>query len=436
MTMDKRGQGAPSATYVRMIALAITMAVSVMAISACAGRHRGTNSPGSGPGSGIDGEAGAEGSGDRQPVAKYELEPMRIDVVGVDDSGDPILWSYDARSLLDEGNAALAQDDVDLALERYQLLLEKFPASVLVVAARYNMGLAYEARGDYDSAIAQYRQIVRTDGASGAREPHEWRDTIDAHLRLAAVQAEIGRWADARQTLEALRRHPQLSANLSHSDRTEAAARLGYVALEQEDYEFADNVLRDGLTYYRALTQPIERSEFAAMGYYYLAQVAHRQARAMPLRLPTEQMKSDLDAKTALVRQAYDRYVDVFQVQHPYWGTAAGYQMSQIYKELWDDIAAAPVPPELNEDARGYYVSEVFSESRVLLEKALAGHLKNIELAEAYGEATEWSRASRSEADTIARLLAMGTDLSPAPESEPAPASASEPAPAPAPEQP
>jgi tetratricopeptide (TPR) repeat protein len=324
----------------------------------------------------------------------YDLEALRIEVAGRSADGEPELVAYDAQALLDAGNDALARGRADEAVARYEKLLREFPESRLAAAARYNLGLAHEARGEHERALELYRLLAADDTLG--------RDAVDAHVRMAAVLAELGRWSEARQALVAL----LARSDLTHADRIEGLARLGYVALEQQDFAAAETHLGEALQTFEKLTTRLETLYFVAMARYYLAQIPHRQFRARPMRLPDQQLERDLAAKAGLVTLAYDRYVEVLSVHDAYWGTAAGYQMSQIYKELWDDVTSAPIPTQLSPEAAGYYVKEVHARVRPMLEKAMEGHLRNLELARTYGTDTEWSAASRVRADEIAELLA------------------------------
>lgn len=332
-----------------------------------------------------------------EPTRTYDLEPVRIEVVGKDAAGEPVLEAFDARTLLDQGNDALARGRPEEAIAHYERLLAMFPGSRLAPAARYDIGLALEAQGEHDAALARYRMLA-DDGGLG-------RDSIDAHKRMGAVLAELSRWTEARAALEELLARD----DLTHSDRIEGMARLGYVTIEQKDFTAAEAVLREALAYYEKLTGTLDSNYFVAMSHYYLAQIPHRQFEVIPMRLPDDQLQRDLQTKSELVRLAYDRYVDTLQVQNVYWATAAGYQMSQIHKQLWDSIVLAPVPPQLGPEAAEYYVAEVHAQVRVLLEKAMKGHMRNIELAEAYKTSTIWSDASRGQAAELAQILARET---------------------------
>jgi tetratricopeptide (TPR) repeat protein len=375
------------------------MIAMAMLVAACGARHTtGPVAPQANTPATASSTAAGQGTGEdtaaRPGERVYDLEGIRIEVAGRTAEGEPELVAYDAQGLLDTGNDALARGRPDEAMAQYEKLVASFPGSRLVPAAIYNLGLAHEARGEYDQAIARYRRL--------AEDPALDRDGVEAHQRIAAVLAELGRWSEARDALTAL----LARNNLTYGDHIEGLARLGYVALEQQEYAAAETHLRAALDVHAKMTGTLDSLYFVAMSRYYLAQIPHRQFRAMPMRLPDKQLERDLAAKAELVALAYDRYVEALQVTDAYWGTAAGYQMSQIYKELWDDIVAAPIPTQLSPEAAVYYVKEVHARVRGMLEKAMDGHLRNVELAGVYGTSTEWSEASRVRADEIAALLA------------------------------
>src|SRR6185436_10663095 len=102
------------------------------------------------------------------------------------------------------------------ALALYRTIIDQFPESKYASASHYNIGIVHEARGEIDLAIAAYRDLVKTYPTG--------RDSIDAHMRIAALQAERDQWVESATTLtEILAR-----TDLEHADRIEALARKGY----------------------------------------------------------------------------------------------------------------------------------------------------------------------------------------------------------------
>jgi hypothetical protein len=117
-------------------------------------------------------------------------------------------------------------------------------------------------------------------------------------------------------------------------------------------------------------------------------------------------MIADLEAKRVLAVKAYDFWKESLGYRQAYWATASGYQMSQIFVELWEAHVTAPYPARIDEATRPTYVAEVHDRVREHLEKALEGHRMNVELAKAYGVETDWSRASGEQAARVMELLA------------------------------
>ena len=115
---------------------------------------------------------------------------------------------------------------------------------------------------------------------------------------------------------------------------------------------------------------------------------------------------ADLDKKRVLAVEAYERWKEALGFKQAYWATASGYQMSQIFVELWEAHVQAPYPKRVAADARATYVTEVHERVKEHLAKALEGHRMNVELAKAYGVETTWSKASAKKAAEVMELLA------------------------------
>jgi len=118
---------------------------------------------------------------------------------------------------------------------------------------------------------------------------------------------------------------------------------------------------------------------------------------------------ADLEQKRVLAVQAYDKWKESLGFRQAYWATASGYQMSQIFVELWDVTVKAPFPKRIDAHTRDKYVVEVHDRVREHLAKALEGHRMNVELAKAYGVDTQWSKGSAQQAVLIVDMLAKDT---------------------------
>ena len=322
----------------------------------------------------------------------YDLEEIKL-VVSRDPGGDPSIDAVAPSLLLDQGRAALAAGKPQEAIGLFRRLAAEFPASRLAPSALYYVGVVLEGQGDVTAAIGAYRDVV-------AKFP-TGKESLDAHLRIAGLAAERKDWKTADATLgEVLAR-----TDLDSGARLEAQARLGYVLLEEGKPTEAEASLRAALaTWNRAIR--IDDHYYIAMAHYYLAELKHRAFAAVPLRTPLDELKEDLGKKEALAAAAYDEWKEALELQDPYWALAAGYQMSQIFLELWQTAVTSPFPDGLDPAARSYYTAEVHDRVRRHLTTAFDGHEMNVKLAQAYGVSNAWSEASKTRALQIAAILA------------------------------
>ncbi len=298
--------------------------------------------------------------------------------------------------LFREANDAAHAGATEHALAVYRRLVTEFPESKYAPTSLFDIAAIYDHRGDYPATVATLRELVKAYPTS--------RESVSGHLYIAAVQAEHNDYADAVTTLdEALAR-----GSLTYADRVEAFSRKGYCLLELHRDAESEAALNSAIAEWKQ-APPIEDVYYAAMAHYYLGELAHRQFTDAPLRLPDDQLVADLEHKRQLAVIAYDRWKEALGFRHVYWATAAGYQMSQIFVELWSATVKAPYPAHVAPTARGTYNAEVHLKSREHLEKALEGHRMNVELAKAFGVDTAWSRGSAQRAAQVMELLAKDT---------------------------
>jgi Tfp pilus assembly protein PilF len=334
------------------------------------------------------------------PVSTLEMEAMRIDVERT--PAGTRARSYDARSLLEDGDEALVLRRFDEAIAAYDKLLQDFPDSSLAVAALYQAGQASEGKKDYAAAAARYRRLVETTSAAPATR----EDSKNAHFRLGAVLAESDRPAEAARWLERVLGFDDLSAD----ERLEALARLGYVHLEAGDAVAAEDVLRQALGFHRDVqgTTRLETTYWIGMAQFYLGEIPHREFLAIPMRYPEEQLQRDVERKSQLLLLARDRFVKTIEYRNPVWATAAVFQIASMYKAFWDHWMAVPLPDGLAAAEASEYTRQVNEEPglRRLLERSLHYHEKNLAMAREARVTTGWSQQSGVEASAIRALLA------------------------------
>lgn len=322
-----------------------------------------------------------------------DLDIIRIRAGGQAPGGEPELTSVASADLFRAANELAQAGTTQAAIAQYRQLIADFPESIYAPVALFNIAAIFDRQGDVPSTITTLRDLV-------ARYPTA-RESVEGHLYIAALQSDKAQWADALATLDAALARP----SLTYADRIEAHARRGYVLIELARYADAEPALAAAIAEWRRSPR-IDDPYYIAMAHYYRGELAHRKFAEAPVRLPDDQLVADLEARRVLAVQAYDRWKESLGFKHAYWATAAGYQMSQIFVELWEVTVKAPYPTKLAPAERSRYVAEVHDRVREHLEKALEGHRMNIELAKAYGVETTWSKGSEQRAVQVMELLA------------------------------
>lgn len=322
-----------------------------------------------------------------------DLDIVRIRATPRGVGGEPEMSAVSSAEMFKKANEQFKSGNTMAASTMFRELVHEFPDSMYAPVSMFNIAAILDGQGDYKGTVAALRELIKT-----YPDAHE---SIEGHMYIAALQAEHKEYATASATLaELLARQ-----NLTFEDRLEAFARRGYVELEQAHLDDADKLLEQAIAAWRAAPR-VEDPYYIAMAYYYRGEIVHRRYTDAPVRLPDEQLATDLENKRLIAGKAYDLWKESLHFQNAYWGTASGYQMSQIFVELWEAHVKAPFPKRIDAATRPKYIAEVHDRVREHLDKALEGHRMNVELAKAYGVDTVWSQASAKKAAEVMELLA------------------------------
>jgi tetratricopeptide (TPR) repeat protein len=343
-------------------------------------------------------------TGDGSHLLVKDPRVIDLDIIRINAS-DPGNTAVATADIFRDAGEAVKAKQTDAAIALYRKLVTEFPESNYAPISLFNIAAILDGRADLAGTIEVLRELVKNYPSS-----HE---SIEGHLYIAALQADHQLWADASATLDAA----LARTNLSYADRVEGFARKGYVELEQHHLDQAEVALDAAIDAWNKAPR-IDDTYYIAMAGYYRGEVAHQRFIAAPIRLPDDQLLKDVEQKRVLAAAAYDLWKSALRHQQAYWATASGYQMSQIFVELWEATVKAPYPAHVAVGARPAYVQEVHDKSREHLEKALEGHRMNIELAHAYGVDTQWSKGSEVQAVRIMETLAKdssGSYLTPDP---------------------
>jgi len=356
---------------------------------------------------------GAARSGDARRV---DMEPMQF--VARKTPAGVVVLHRDAESLFRAAGAALEQDRPLEAVLKYETLLAEFPASAFAGAARYNLGLAYEKAGRFLAAAAAFERVV-----AQAETP---KDALDARFRIAGCYESLEDWSRAVATLERILLEP----TLTDEEQAEARVRLGMALLETRHLDEAEGVLQAVIG--RRKTGPprplLMAKNLLAQAQYGLARIDHLRFSGAPIRLG-EIMASDIQEKARTFLKAQSSYLRTMSYKDRLWSSASGLKIGTLYEDFYNDLMAAPVPPELTHEESEVYFEELRRVIRPLVERAIFVYEKNLRLAEGLGADDDVLDETQSRLDRLRDYLQPTPEEQP-PGSDPAaPATTGEPAP-------
>jgi tol-pal system protein YbgF len=121
------------------------------------------------------------------------IEPIKVTVDGLEFNAEP-----DEKKAYEDALAIMRTGDFDKALQAFQTLLKRWPASGYLASVQFWSGNAQYGRKDFREAVAQFRAFL-------AGAPNHPR-APEAMLGLANSQVEMKDVRAARKTLEDLQK--------------------------------------------------------------------------------------------------------------------------------------------------------------------------------------------------------------------------------------
>lgn len=331
--------------------------------------------------------------GEAKDPRVVDLDIIRITASTRGVGGEVVAEHVATADLFKQANDAAKAKESERAIALYRRIITEFPESKYAPISLFNIAAILDGRGDYAGTLSALRELVKS--------YPDARESIDGHLYISALQSEHEDWPEALATLDDILKRQ----NLTYQDRIEVFARRGYILIQTHRWDEAGVALDAAVAEWRRAPH-IEDPYYIAMATYYRGELAHQKFIEAPVRLPDDTLVADLEHKRVLAVEAYDKWKESLGFHQAYWATASGYQMSQIFVELWRITVTAPFPARIDAATRDKYVTEVHDRVREHLAKALEGHRMNVELAKAYGVETTWSKGSAQQAVQIVDLLA------------------------------
>ncbi len=366
------------------------------------------------------------------------LQPVSLPVMNIE-SAELGRTRFAAIQSLDRGNALFSADKFAAAEVAYRSVVAKFASSAIAELALFNIGLCRESVRDFRGARVVYEDWLARFSASDLE--------AETRLRFVGVLSELAQLHKAQEQLAILKKNKDLTKVQS----VQVSTRLGYVLFLSKDNRGAKKHFEKAIAGYLSLPDSAVSSDtsdrhgpefYAAMASYYLAQLLHKKFQDVSHGSSLEQSRKDatfasgdtttgeipvetvsafqvdviqgLQKKSHFAAAAYDRYKQTIRYRQPHWATAGGYQMSQLFVELWEAVQLAPVPVSLDRSQRQLYKKRLEEKTRSLLEKAVKGHLQNIQLGKALGYTTVWTEASAIRVlEVLEILLVLSNSIHP-----------------------
>lgn len=321
-------------------------------------------------------------------VSEYEADPILIRVTR---DGEEFVGEHiEASEVFQHAYYDFQARRYDDAAANYQVIIDHFPDSRFYLAALYNGGLAYEEIDQWEQAARAYRTIVE--------EFADADEALNARFRLAGALHELGRYDEVDELLRAV----LLNDELRHFDRSEAHVRRGKALLAKGDWSDAEVSFRTVLDTNNSANININDRlssdhRFIVLAHFGVGQANHGRMNEIPLILPPDKMRVDLEQKADYLLAAQGAYIRALREHHPHWSVAAGYKIGRLYQDFYLDIFAAEVPDDLTEAELAYYFEELRNKIEVLVDRALHVYERNLSFSRrvAVGpDAQDWIAAT------------------------------------------
>ena len=335
------------------------------------------------------------GCGAVQKTATQETIDMEPVVIEVDDrNGRREVRTYDAQSLFNDAKKAYESEQYPTCIDKYTELLAQFTQSRFVISARFNRGLCYEESLQHGLAVNDFRLYIDTVETD--------QDKLDGFFRWGFNLVESGNYPIAKGLYDEL----LTREDLGKFDRAEAHLRRGIALAGMRQYAVGERDLRQALELVKTATKgEVIGNDIAAECHYRKGDIYGELSRDVKLKLPLENMESDLQAKIRFFRQSQSSYIDTLNVRSPYWSTAAGLKLGELYQRFYEDVVAAEVPPTFDQTMRRFYLLELKKRLQPVLVHSVKIYERNMAMGLRLGTENEWTKETEKRLEKLRALI-------------------------------
>jgi len=328
--------------------------------------------------------------------------------------GDASLARMNEEELFANGTSAFASRDWTRAAACFERLAVAYPQAKNRVLALYNAGLARERLADWDQAREHFAAIA---------DPLGTGDALDAAFHLAETLYHLGRYGSAVDILQRIATRDDLSLGR----RLEALVQKGVCEVEDGRLDDGEKTLRQAVSLWSTAPDRDALDDyFPAQGQFFLGEIyrLHYAAVRLDPSAGADQLSKDLEYKAELLLSAQGHYLRAIKIGNAYWATASGTQIGGLYQDMYQQIAEAEAPRELDAEEAVIYKQEVRKRVRVLLTKAITVYESTLATAERLGSSGPFIDRAREGLEKMKQLLlADAAEEEPASEEQRPPAS-------------
>jgi tetratricopeptide (TPR) repeat protein len=294
-----------------------------------------------------------------------------------------VFSQQDPQAVFEEALARRDEGDSRGAIDRLVWLREQGDESPVVL---YQLGLAYELAGDFDTALAVYELLDVED----AQDRYE----LDVGFRRAMCLEALGRWDEALRTY---RRLPQ-TAGFDRHDRLTLDLALGMAELRAGRTRRGQQLLEGALS---ATANTDEVPWMRAKAWYTLADVELARAGDEGLGGSERRQVRGLEERAAAIALAEQYLVQVVTLEEPEWILAGLLSLGDAYADLREDMLAVPAPSELNEEEALHYRAVLEQRTQVLLRKSYEAYDQGLLIAGKFQIRNEATAQLRQRRDAL-----------------------------------
>jgi tetratricopeptide (TPR) repeat protein len=342
---------------------------------------------------------------DEKPAEKeiVKLEPVKV-VANTPNTPDA-LDVYDAETLFSRGNEFLDNRYYTDARTYFQKLVDEFPDSSYVHAARYNLGVALMESGDAQSALNQFDTYLSTETLD--------KNILDASFKRGACLAMLGRYKEVILVFDTMLKE----RDLSPQDRSEALVDSGIAYFMTQDRGTAELRFNDAIKIHREAereARPDNRYHYA-QALFYIGEIERLEFNDYKLVLPDkggeEKLAAQLEEKCQRLLRAQYKFLQVIKTGHAGWASAAGFKVGTLYEDLHDEMVKLPTPKDLEPDQAEIYRKEIRKKVAVLVRKAIKTYEATVTMARRTGADNVWVAKTEQSLRRMQDLLRDAEDL-------------------------